>query len=334
MAKSESAWYIKHTPKDVMGLIFDSPKHETLVNKWLGEECIDGNLLLYGAYGLGKTVTAELLISKIIKAQNDLYISKDRSIKELREQIVPFIQKRPVKSKQKIVYIEELDKMSKDAFNLLKTNTMEKHQASCSFVACSNYIKKIEPAVVSRFNHKIPFTGTNQAGTVERLTYILETEEAQFDSEKLIEFVSQNYKSGVRELINMLQNSYISNNKIIDFDNISKSSSIEVKIIDGIKNIINIVISLDARGKKLALDYPEQSRIKEDYKQLTIILHNNIDINYDFIYTQIYELTRYIPLKMLCATYAEQNNFKMFPHINLLGFLYDAIKCISEVNRI
>jgi DNA polymerase III delta prime subunit len=331
---TNSAWYIKYAPQNVEGLIFDNNEHESLVKKWLENEYVDGNLLLYGSYGLGKTITAEILIRNIIKAQNDLFIAKDRSVKEIREQIIPFTAKRPVKSKQKIVYIEEIDKMHKDAFNLLKTNTMEKHQNTCSFIACTNYIKKVESAVQSRFNYKIPFTGTNKNGITERLTFILKEENAEFDEKKLSDFVEQNYKMGIRELINTLQNCFIANNKIINFDNIAQSSSIEGKIIESIKNIINIVLSCDVRGKKLALDYPEQSKIAEDYKSLVSILHNNIDINYNFIYSQIYELTRYIPLKMLCAKYAEQQEFKMFPHINLLGFLYEGIKCICEVNRI
>lgn len=331
---SEPAWYIKYAPQNTDGLIFDNQEHESLISKWLEQEFIDGNLLLYGSYGLGKTVTAELLIRKIIKAQNDLYIAKDRSTNEIRKQIIPFTSKKPVKSKTKIVYIEEIDKMHKDAFNLLKTNTMEKHQATCSFIACTNYIKKVESAVQSRFNHRLSFTGSNKEAIIERLKYILNNEQADFDETKLAEFVEENYKSGVRELINMLQNSYISNNKTINFDNISQTSSIEGRVVELIKNIINIVISLNARDKKLALDYPEQSKINEDYKQLVTILHNNIDINYNFVYTQIYELTRYIPLKMICARYTEQQEFKMFPHINLLGFLYEAVKCISEINRI
>src|SRR6056297_1941200 len=210
---SETAWYIKYAPQNIEGLIFDNNEHESLVKKWLENEYIDGNLLLYGSYGLGKTVTSEILIKHIIKAQNDLYIAKDRSVKEIREQIIPFTSKRPVKSKQKIVYIEEIDKMHKDAFNLLKTNTMEKHQSTCSFVACTNYVKKVESAVQSRFNYKIPFTGTNKEGIIKRLAYILENEKAEFDSEKLSGFVEQNYKMGIRELINTLQNCYISNNK-------------------------------------------------------------------------------------------------------------------------
>lgn len=331
---SKTSWFIKYAPKSINDLIFDSNEHKTLVENWLENEFIDGNVLLFGGFGLGKTVTSEILINHIIKAQNDLYIAKDRSVKEIREQIIPFTTKKPVKSKQKIVYIEEIDKMHKDAFNLLKTNTMEKHQKNCSFIACTNYIKKVEGAVQSRFNYKISFNGNNIEGIIERMKYILDNEQAEYDYDQLVKFVNENYNSGIREIINLLQNSYISNNGSINFENIAKVGSIEGRIVELIKHIINVMINLDARGKKLAIDYPENSQINEEYKELVSILHNNIDINYNYIYDQIYHMTRYIPLKMLCARYIEQQEFKYFPHINLLGFLYEGLKCIAEVNRI
>lgn len=331
---SQKSWFIKYAPQNVEDLIFDNDDHKKLIKNWLSQEYIDGNVLLFGSFGLGKTVTAEILIKQIIKAQNDLLIAKERSVKEIRERIQPFVSKRPVKSKQKIVYIEEMDKMHKDAFNLLKTGLMEKYQDICCFIGCTNYIKKIEGAVQTRFNYKLPFNGSNIEGIIERMKYILNTEGAGYNEEELSKFVYANNQSGIRELINSLQNSFIANNGNINFQNIQKTGSIEGNIIELIKNIINIVISLDVKGKKMALDYPENSKISEDYKQLVTILHNNIDINYDSIYSNIYDITRYIPLKTLCARYADQQEFKKFPHINLLGFLYEAIKTISEVNRI
>lgn len=331
---SQKSWFIKYAPQTADELIFDNDKHEELVKKWLDQEYIDGNVLMFGSFGLGKTVTAEILIRQIIKAQNDVFIARDRSVKEIRERIQPFLTKKPVKSKQKIVYIEEMDKMHKDAFNLLKTGMMEKYQDNCAFIGCTNYIKKIEGAVQTRFNFKLPFNGSNTEGIIKRMQYILDNENAKYDQGDLVKFVYSNQQSGIRELINSLQNSFIANDGNINFENIQKTGSIEGNLIELIKNIINIVMSLDAKGKKLALDYPENSQISEDYRQLVSTLHNNIDINYDSIYDAVYNITRYIPLKTLCARYADQQEYKKFPHINLLGFLYEVIRCVSEVNRV
>lgn len=328
------SWFMKYSPTDIKDLIFDSDDHKELVTKWYAQEFIDGNVLFYGPYGLGKTITSEILIRQIIKVPNDLLIATDRNVKEIRDKITPFVRKSPVKSKRKIVYIEEIDKMHPDAFNLLKTGLMEKYQDNCSFVACTNYIKKIEGATLSRFNFKVPFTGNNILKIYERMKFILDTEKAEYNDEDLKKFIKNNYKIGIRELINQLQNSFIANSGRISFKNISQTGSIEENIIKLIVNILSTVMKSDAKNKKLCLDYPENSVINEDYKQLVILLHNNLDINYDYIYNRLYELSNFIPIKMLCGRYADQAEYKKFPHINLLGFYYELIKTVCEINRI
>jgi DNA polymerase III delta prime subunit len=329
-----SSWFMKYAPDNISNLIFDNEEHKKLVEQWYQNECIDGNVLFFGSYGLGKTVTAEILIRQIIKVPNDLLMAKERSVKEIREKIMPFVRKSPVKSKKKIIYIEEMDKMHPDAFNLMKTGLMEKYQNNCSFIACTNYIKKIEGAVLTRFNYKIPFTGNNVLEIYKRMKFILDTEGAIYDDNDLKKFIKRNFKAGIRELINLLQNSYISNNKQINFKNINETGSIEENIVKLIINILGVVMKSDAKNKKLCLDYPENSIINEDYKQLVVMLHNNIDIDYDYIYNRLYELSNFIPIKTLCAKYADQMEFKKFPHINLLGFYYELIKTVSEINRI
>ena len=141
---SNSAWFSKHKPETIEGLIFDSPEHESLMTKWIKEKKIDGNCLLFGPPGLGKTLSSELLIKSIIKAQNDLFVCKDRNVKEIRERVKPFLTKRPIKSLQKIVYIEEIDRLHPDALNDLKDGSMEKYLHNCVFIACTNYIGKLK----------------------------------------------------------------------------------------------------------------------------------------------------------------------------------------------
>ncbi|MFW6247062.1 MAG: AAA family ATPase [bacterium] len=334
MEKVESkSWYIKYAPQNVEDLIFDSDEHKNLVTKWIEQDYIDGNVLFHGPYGLGKTVTAEILIRNLIKAENDYYFARERNVDEIRKVIAPYLNNAPKRSKKKIIYIEEMDKLHKDAYNLLKTGLMEKYQDKNSFIACTNYKKKIEGGVLSRFNYIIPFTGNNIDKIIERLKYILDSESAEYEENELIDFVKANSKVGIRELINQLQNSYISNRGKINFQTISKESGIEESIVSIILKIFSTIMNLNPKDRRICVEIPEQSIIAEDYKTLVTILHNNYDINYDVIYQRIYETLHYIPAKKICAQYSEGQEFKKFPHINLLGFYYDVCKCIAEVTR-
>jgi len=83
------------------------------VKSWIDNETIPGNVLLSGPAGTGKTTTAIVIIRKIIKNQADLCRIKTRSVSDVDEKIAPFVQKKPVSSKCKIVLIEELDRTSR-----------------------------------------------------------------------------------------------------------------------------------------------------------------------------------------------------------------------------
>lgn len=326
------SWFMSHQPKLIDELIFDNNEHEKLVKRWIHEERIDGNVLFYGPAGLGKTATAEILINNIIKAQNDLFVSEDRSIKEIREEIKPFLTKRPVKSKQKIVYIEEVDKISIDAVNVLKKGLLEKFQDNNSFICCTNYIRKIDPALLTRFTYKISFSGTNIDGIFKRLSTILNLESAEYNAEELKTYIEKNYKSGIRELINTLQSSYLSNNKKIDFQHISSYSGLEEKIINLFHGIIKIFISLNLKNKRLCMINPLNSQIAKEYQQFVTILHNNYDINFENIYDRLKDLTVFVPLQIIIVKHAENNDFKKYPHINLIGCLMECLKSLIEIS--
>lgn len=330
---SNKSWFIKYAPQTIDDLIFDNNEHKNLVSKWLEQGYIDGNVLFYGPYGLGKTVTAEILIRNLIHAQNDYFFASERSVDEIRNQITPYLKQQPKRSKKKIIYIEEMDKLHAGAFNLLKTGLMEKHQDRNSFIACTNYRGKIEGGVLSRFNYVIPFTGQNTDKIAERLEYILDNESAEYDKNELYEFVRNNLRAGIRELINQLQSSYISNNGKINFQDISKESGIEESVVKYILNIFSTVINLNAKEKRLCIEAPEQSMIADDFKTFVTLIHNNYDINYNVVYQRLYETLQYIPAKKLCAQYADGQEFKKFPGINLLAFYHDVLKCLVEVNR-
>jgi len=329
---ANKSWFMRHSPQIVEDLVFDNDEHKTLITNWVKNEQMDGNVMFYGPAGLGKTVSSEILIRAIIKAQNDLYRMKTRSVKEIDDSIVPFVKKRPVRSKHKIVYIEESDKISSAGQNQLKDGVLEKHQQSVFFICCTNYIKNIEPALLTRFTYKIPFSGTNQEGIVARLSAILTTEEAQFDPEQLKTFVKDHHKIGIREMINQLQISYMANNKVIDFTNIQQGAGIEENISMLFLNILNSIQSIPQKNKKDCYLAPTNSPIQEHYTQLAALCHNNYDVNYNVVFDRLIDsVGTYFPVLQIIVKYSEETKYKKHPHFQLLGCLGECIKCLSEI---
>lgn len=330
----QKSWFMKYQPTTITDLVFDSDEHKQLMEKWISEEQITGNILFFGKPGLGKTVSSELLVHSIIKAQNDLHVCKDRSVKEIREQIKPFLIKRPVKSKQKIILIEEVDKLHPDAINELKNGLMEKYQDTCSFICCTNYIGKLkqkDEAILSRFTYKIPFSGKNLDGIVQRLSYILKAENAKFNESELKEFVEKSIKVGIREIINTLQISFISNNGQIDFKNIQGYAGLEENVVKLIMNIVTTISELNPRDKKLSIIQPLNSPIAQNYQTLCATLHNNYDVNYDVVFDRLYESSKFIPIQLIIARYADEAPFKKYPHVNVLGCLKEMMECMINV---
>ena len=195
----EKSWYMKYQPKVLDDLIFDSDEHKKCINRFIENDYIDGNILLYGPGGLGKTATSEILINSLIKASNDVLKVKEFGVAYVNEVIKPFVIKRPIKSKKKIVYVEEADKFKYDAQNLLKRDTLEKYQDITSFIFCTNKIYDLEGPLLQRFDYKLAFTGTNIEGYYQRLYKILKLESAEFDELELKKYAKRVFSQIARE---------------------------------------------------------------------------------------------------------------------------------------
>lgn len=325
------SWFEKYRPKSIEEMVFSSDQYKNLVNTWLTNERIDGNVLLTGPAGTGKTTLAEIIIRKIIKNQADLCRMKTRSVNEIDEKIKPFVLKKPISSKIKIVYIEEIDGISRQGQRQLKEDLLEKYQDYVSFLACTNYPRRIDSALYTRFTYKIDFTSENITGIINRLKYILKNESAEYNEDELIEFVNRNYFHGLRSLINLLQVSFISNNGKINFKDLEKSLNIEDNLVKLIQDMLETIMKTsELNHRKMCLISPLNSVIAKDYQEFVTLCHNNFDIDYSNVLLRLYETTKFLPLQVIIAKYSEDVDMKKYPHIHLISCFYEMMKCIIE----
>ena len=331
MLNPSISWFERFRPTTVNEIVFSSEEHKNLIKSWIDNERIPGNVLLSGPAGTGKTTTSIVLIKSLIKNQSDLCRIKSRSVSDIDDKIVPFIVKKPLGSKSKIVYIEELDRMSRQAFAQLKEDLMEKYQEWVSFICCTNYPKRIDTALRSRFTFQIEFQSVNLAGIKSRLELILKSENAKFDQNNLDSFIEKNYRHGLRNLINSLQVSFISNNGTINFDELEKNLNIEDNIVSHMLQMTEkIMVTTDPSSRKSCLINPLNSIIAKEYSAFTALCHNNYDIDYSNIFERLMDTIKYVPLQGVISKYAEEIEMKKYPYMHLIACFYEMIKCALE----
>lgn len=331
MLDDNTAWIKKYQPKTIDDYVFANEKYRTLITKWYENEKIDGNLILYGPPGTGKTSLIRVLVNKIIKSKTDLYTVNSRSVDEVDE-IRQWINKRPTRSKQNIVYFEEIDQISKAAQTGLKDKLMENFVETCVFLCATNHPKRLNPALLDRFTYQFHLNTSNKDDLFKKIKFILDNEKCEYNENSLLEYVDKNYEVGLRTIINTLQIEYVVNDKKILFDEINDKSEIEEHIIDLFFNMIKCVIELsDNKSKKLCLIYPKDSAISNDYINFITILNNNWNIDYNYIFEELIEKINIYPCKKILVDYYETLENKKYSHYHLIGCFYDLIKSTVEM---
>jgi len=325
------SWFMRHKPQNVEQYVFESSEQRTTAIEWINAEQIPANVVLFGPAGTGKTALAELLIRACIKSQHDLNRIVKRSVKDIDE-LAPWLQKRPVGSKKKIVYIEEFDKLSNEAKGTLKDGMMEKFQEYVIFICTTNHFNRIDHALQTRFTFQFNLTCTNNDGVFLRLVQILNEENISHDPDKLRMFVDRNLGMGLRDLINTLQVNALNNQ--IDFDKIilQKSEQEEEIINLTLKMIEMVVMCQDINLKKLCVMQPASSIIAKEYISLVEIIQYNQNIDYHEVYDQMMDRIQFFPIKSLVNQFSSSMDHKHSLYVHYIDFLYRSIKCIVEVN--
>ena len=312
------SWFVKYNPTKIEDYVFDSPEHEKLILKWIEQGCCDGNVLLSGPAGTGKSSLISVLVNTFIKSQYDFKKVKSRSVAEIDE-LLSYVVTQPVKSLKKIIVIEEFDKLSREAMTQLKDTYLEKYQGTCSFFATTNYISKLDLALKSRFT-VLTFGSQNIEGIVSKCKHILTAEGIHFNEEDLNKLISAKYKLGLRNIINLLQVNSLSGT--VDFSSITSDiSNIEEEVVDLSVRLLRKVGNMNERvAKKAALLNPLSSSIREEWERLCEILQFAKDLDYNAIYELLDSRIHYLPIKFLISKYCNEIETKRLVHLSYISF--------------
>lgn len=203
----EISWSAKYRPEKFEDIVFPNDKLQKKSEDFYNNDFIQGNILSYGHPGTGKTTLTRILKSKVCLGNTHDLFTLGRKV-DSADGLKKWLGYATY-GKQRVVLIEEMDKLNDISVTVLKDGLMEDYQHNTTFLATTNNVEKIDEALLTRFNTKINFDILPQDAVLNRLSFILNEEKVIFQEEELKEYVEKHIAKGLRELINDIENAYI-----------------------------------------------------------------------------------------------------------------------------
>ncbi|MBE6493039.1 MAG: replication factor C small subunit [Methanosphaera stadtmanae] len=240
-------WVEKYRPQTLDDII----GQEQIVGrlKRYVEENSMPNIMFTGSAGVGKTTSALALSKSLLGEywqQNflELNASDARGIDTVRNEIKSFCKLKAIGAPFRIIFLDEVDNMTKDAQQALRRE-MEMYTKTSSFILSCNYSSKIIDPIQSRCAI-FRFTPIKAIDIINRLKYIAEQEGLEVE-ESALENIVYFTQGDMRKSINILQASTTTDNKVTDetvYDVISRAKPRDVR------KIINKALDRDFMGAR------------------------------------------------------------------------------------
>jgi len=321
------AWFEKYRPQTIDDLVFPNKDIAEIIGVFYDKEFINGNILSYGPPGVGKSSVSEVLIKRIIKNANDLFIlgRKTEDVDNLRR----WLQQQPVHSNQKIVKIEEMDRLSSQAQIVLKDGLMEKFQHNTAFLATTNNPEKIDSALVTRFNTRINFGELPIDAVQERLSKIAVQEGINTD-ESFVDFVKKYHKRGLRDLISNMELASIDGTfQPSKLESFVGNSGNETLVIQYIVYLVQYLESLDTEKiKAISKNAKSDQHFFTYYEYMLKIFKNELRLNYHSIFKELFESDLDMAKKNIVEKYWQDLELKRFKHTHVVAMIHELVQDI------
>lgn len=197
-------WVEVYRPRSLDQVIFANDKERVAFDAIVSSKSLP-NLLITGHAGTGKTsISGALLHDLGVLPEDTLRINcSDEKIDAMRDKVKTFAYTMPMGA-FKVVQLEEMDNLSLDAQKLLR-QLVEDVSNTCRFIATGNYLNRIIPAMMDRFQLHT-FNTPSEADIAVRAAEILEAEKVEFEVDDVMNIVAAGYPS-IRRVIHLLEQS-------------------------------------------------------------------------------------------------------------------------------
>ncbi len=318
----DSMWVEKYRPQTIKDISLPE-RYNSDFERIIAKNTLP-NLLFSGPPGGGKTTLGLILCSKngVLhnKADNLLMANgsskKGRSINFVDQVVEPFLKHPPAGDQYKVVFMDEADNITGDAYDSWRGIIEKYHKAYGRFIWTCNYVSKIPDPVQSRFTPYI-FQQMPKDLVLDYCKTILKSEKIEYD-EKDVTFIINQLYPDIRRIINIMQRCSWDGKLVADKETIVTNEKVLIA------NVVEIV-SLIEKG--------EDRSIGAVVNKMIEILASQ-DIEFRNIYTELFFMKQMpAPVKLTVNKYSNGHQGCLIPHMHFMAMVFDIIKVLQGYRK-